>query len=198
VLLLGSYRYSVIPCPCCRAREPSRSSPGNHRPPEWCLGCPAGTEFSDGPRDRAAEFTVLIRDRDSKFPSNSMPCSPARASISCAPGTGTPSERFRRTLDRHPPARMHRPDPDPRPPPPRRGSECLHHALQHSSAPPRPGPTTTRRGRQRPRTTITAGATHPPARRLDQRISAGRLRERGFRHRHASTALRVAAMAFGH
>jgi putative transposase len=38
--------------------------------------------------DRAAEFTVLIRDRDSKFTAFLMPCSPARACASCAPRCG--------------------------------------------------------------------------------------------------------------
>jgi hypothetical protein len=32
-----------------RTRDPSRSPPGSHRQPEWCLGYPAGAEFSDGP-----------------------------------------------------------------------------------------------------------------------------------------------------
>jgi putative transposase len=33
---------------------------------------------------RAAQFTFLIRDRDSTFPVCSMPCSPARVCASCA------------------------------------------------------------------------------------------------------------------
>jgi hypothetical protein len=40
--------------------------------------------------DRAPEFTVLIRDRDSKFTSVLMPCSSARACVSCAPRCGHP------------------------------------------------------------------------------------------------------------
>ena len=34
--------------------------------------------------DRAVQFTLLIRDRDSKFTGISMPCSPVRLFVSCA------------------------------------------------------------------------------------------------------------------
>jgi hypothetical protein len=40
--------------------------------------------------DRATQFTLLIRDRDSKLPAFLMPCSPARVFVSCARRCGHP------------------------------------------------------------------------------------------------------------
>jgi putative transposase len=91
-----------------------------------------------------AEFRFVIRDRDSKSPASSMPCSPARVFASCAHGTGTPSERDRRTMDRHCPPRTARPDANHQPPPSHRAAlaeyaahynhHCPHRAL-HQAAP---------------------------------------------------------------
>ena len=101
-------RHATAPTAVCAVRSgagnPTRSPPGSHRRPEWCLGCPAGAEFSDGPRRRAAEVTVLIRDRDSKFTSFSMPCLPARGLASCAPRCGHPRRTRSPNAGLEPPA----------------------------------------------------------------------------------------------
>jgi hypothetical protein len=65
------------------------------------------------------------------------------------------------------------------------------------SAPPRPRPTTTRRVRKQSRSTTSPSATHPPARRTDQRISAGRMTESRFSAPTRCTSSRACSLRCG-
>jgi hypothetical protein len=63
--------------------------------------------------DRAAQFKFLIRDRDSKFTDVFDAVFASEGIRILRTSAGTPSERHRRTMDRHPTPRVARPNTDP-------------------------------------------------------------------------------------
>jgi hypothetical protein len=80
--------------------------------------------------ERTEPIRFLIHDRDSKFTAafDEVFRSQGRPEDPHA-GTGTSRERFYRTVDRHSPSRVSRPDPDREPTPPRTSPPALHPSL---------------------------------------------------------------------
>jgi hypothetical protein len=105
-----------------------------------------------------------------------MPCSPARAFVSCAPRYGHPSERNRRTMDWNCPPRTARPATDHQPPPPHGSADRVRRALQRPSPAPRAGPSSTTEVTTTTCIAIPASApTARSGRRGDTRIRPGRM-----------------------
>jgi putative transposase len=93
--------------------------------------------------DRTEPIWFLIHDRDSKFTAgfDEVFRSDGIRTIR-TPVRATARERLRRTVDRHSPSRMSRPDLDREPTPPRTRPPGLHPSLQRASPAPLFGPTT--------------------------------------------------------
>ena len=122
-----------------RARPSPRAPRRDHRPPHRGLGHPAGPQPVDGPRrsrrpvpvpdprpGQQVHRRVRRRLRRRRHPHHPHP------------DPGTPGERDRGTLHRHPAPGMPRPPPDHRTTPPRHRAARVRPALQHAPTSPIP------------------------------------------------------------
>jgi hypothetical protein len=127
-----------------RACHPPRAPVGHHREPDRSLGRPAGPQPADGPRRPRGSVQVLdpgsrqhvhrrlrcrVRQRGHPHPAH--------------PGTGTPGERHRRTMDRHRPPRAAGSDAHPQPAPAWDHAGRIRGALQRPSTSPNTEPGST-------------------------------------------------------
>ena len=158
-----------------RARAPPRAPHRDHRPSDRGLGHPTGPQPPHGSRQPRRPVPVLDpRPRQQVHHRVRRRVHRRGHPHHQHPGPGTPRERDRGTLHRHPAPRMPRPPPDHRNPPPHCSAAGVHQPLQRASsspiaasAPARRRHAATFRGGQRRASTRPAGRPHT-------RIHAGR------------------------